>query len=354
MPLKEPGWWYAATPGRDRIARGLRPLGRLYGAVAERCFKRTAPYRAKWPVICVGNLTAGGTGKTPLSLAIADMLIERGEHPAFLTRGYKGQIAGPAWVDPKSHTARHVGDEPMLLARKAPVMVARDRAAGARAIESSGRVCNVIIMDDGLQNPALAKDLALAVVDGTRGIGNGEVIPAGPLRAPLDFQLSLVDAIVVNGRQGDMAPAAEALIYERLRRGFPGPVLSAAIGPAGDVSWIKGHKVMAYAGIGNPGRFFQTVTALGGEVADTVTFADHHEFSEADARRLMERAGSLDAMLVTTEKDQARLTGARGALADLRNASRALAVKMDFPEADRSRLAALLDTVMKKGRADQP
>jgi tetraacyldisaccharide 4'-kinase len=311
------------------------------------------PCRAACPVICVGNLTAGGTGKTPLSLAIADMLVARGERPVFLTRGYKGRISGPVWVDLESHTARDVGDEPLLLARKAPVMVAQDRAAGARAIEASDVSCSVIVMDDGLQNPSLEKDLVLAVVDGTRGIGNGEVIPAGPLRAPLDFQLSLVDAIVVNGAEGAAGSAAEELIYERLRRNFPGPVLSAAVAPVGDATWLRTERLLAYAGIGNPNRFFHTVRSLGGDVVDTAVFADHYGFCEEDARHLLERARSLKATLLTTEKDHARLTGARGALADLRNASRVLAIRLIFEEADRNRLAALIHTTMTKSGASQ-
>jgi tetraacyldisaccharide 4'-kinase len=294
------------------------------------------PYRARLPVICVGNLTAGGTGKTPLSLAIAESLLVAGEHPVFLTRGYRGRLAGPLWVDRKAHTARDVGDEPLLLARSAPAVVARDRKAGAALIERSGQPASVIIMDDGLQNPALAKDLSIAVVDGARGVGNGEVIPAGPLRAPLELQLSRVDCIVVNG--GEEGPFGA-----RLRREFPGPVLSAAIAPADGSEWLTGARVVAYAGIGNPGRFFATLEALGAEVVARVPFPDHHTFGGQNAARLLALARERSAELVTTEKDLVRLHGAQGRLAELRLHSRALGIRIDLTEGDQVRLMSLIE-----------
>jgi tetraacyldisaccharide 4'-kinase len=184
--LDEPTWWYGG--GGDFRQRALVPLGRLYGWIAERRYSRHRPYRSRLPVICVGNFTAGGTGKTPLAIAIARLLIARGERPVFLTRGYGGRTAGPAWVAASPGAARLYGDEPLLLCAVAPTLVARDRRAGVIAIEADRRQPTVIVMDDGLQNGAVAKDLSLALVDGKRGVGNGEVIPAGPLRAPLDFQ----------------------------------------------------------------------------------------------------------------------------------------------------------------------
>ncbi len=207
MRLDEPSWWY----GKDgeRMARLLRPLSRIFSHFAvERLTKRT-PYRSRLPVICVGNFTAGGTGKTPLTLHIARLLAASGEHPAILTRGYGVKRAGPYWIDDMSELAEDVGDEPLLLARVAPTLVAHDRRAGAVAIETSGRNISVIVMDDGLQNPALAKDLTIAIVDAVRGIGNGEVIPSGPLRAPLDVQLAITDAILVNTPPNAEAPRAD-------------------------------------------------------------------------------------------------------------------------------------------------
>ena len=294
MPFDEPGWWYGAD---DRRARWLAPAARLWSRVAIARHARQHPYRSRLPVICIGNFTAGGTGKTPLALHIAALLKNAGENPVLLTRGYGGRLAGPLWVEPGRQDASDVGDEPLLLARTAPVMLARDRRRGALAIEAEENVggagpASVIVMDDGLQNPALAKDLAIALVDGMRGVGNGLVMPAGPLRAPLEFQLGLVDAIVVTRRPGAADPVTQAAqattpttpptttatdaqpglsgqsaksgksgepaeppasamdpttapiagprVLASLRQGFPGPVLSAAQSPVGDTSWLAG------------------------------------------------------------------------------------------------------------------
>src|SRR6476661_643641 len=194
--LDEPSWWYAPAPGR--LAMLLQPLGAIYGRVAEARYFRTTPYRSRLPVICIGNFTSGGTGKTPLAIHLCERLKAAGHEPAVLTRGYGGRLSGPYWVNAASDVARDVGDEALLLARAAPTLVARDRRAGAHAIEMGPHPVTVIVMDDGLQNPGLAKDLTIAVVDGGRGLGNGLTMPAGPLRAPLPFQLELTDAIVVN------------------------------------------------------------------------------------------------------------------------------------------------------------
>jgi tetraacyldisaccharide 4'-kinase len=321
----------------------------VWGAVARRNYERATPYRAKLPVICIGNFTVGGTGKTPLALFVASELQQSGKRPVFLTRGYGGRLAGPHWVNTETDTATDVGDEPLLLARRAPTLVARDRAAGARAIEVRANA-DVVIMDDGLQNPALAKDLTLALVDGRRGIGNGRVIPAGPLRAPLDFQLDLADAVVVNGplESADAEPNAAA---DWLRARFPGPVLSASVHPADAVPWLDGTAVIAYAGIGAPQRFFDLLARLGADVRQTIPFPDHHAFTEADAGRLLDLAGSMSAQLVTTEKDWVRLDPAGGATAKLKAASRPLPVAMRFDERDRGRLAALLETAFKRDAA---
>ncbi len=209
MRLDEPGWWYGTgadeRPGLTAHVRTpvLRALSRLYGRIVEQRFHRRQPYRSRYPVICVGNFVAGGTGKTPLALLIARLIIAQGGNPVFLTRGYGGRERGPVWVSEGANAAWRFGDEPLLLARVAPTLVARDRKAGVHMIEDSGRDVAAVIMDDGLQNPALVKDLSIAVIDGVRGLGNGEVIPAGPLRAPMAFQLGLVDAIAVREPQAD-------------------------------------------------------------------------------------------------------------------------------------------------------
>ncbi len=347
MPVNEPSWWHAAT--LERPARLLAPFGFLYGAMTERRFRKNKPYRSRLPVICIGNLTAGGTGKTPLALLVAEYLASKGETPVFLTRGHGGRAAGPRWVDPARDTARITGDEALLLARAAPVLIARDRKAGTLAIEREGTRASVIVMDDGLQNPALEKDLAVAVVDGARGLGNGRIIPAGPLRARLEFQLGLVDAVVVNGPAGASAEGRETEVQADFRRRFGGPVLAAEPMPAGDTSWLAGASVAAYAGIGNPRRFFDMLRAEGANLAVEKTFPDHHVFSERDARDLLALAGAHGSLLVTTEKDLVRLAGAGGARAKLRERSRALPIRLVFSDRDGETIAGLVDGALRTG-----
>jgi tetraacyldisaccharide 4'-kinase len=236
-----------------------------------------------------------------------------------------------------------VGDEPLLLAAARPTLVCRDRAEGARAIAAGAAAVDVIIMDDGLQNPGLAKDLTLAVVDGIRGIGNGRVIPAGPLRAPLDFQLDLVDAVVINRGSADGTAAPSGDFAERLRRDFAGPVLEARIVPGGATDWLASAPIVAFAGIGVPDRFFATLAALGAEPVARITFPDHHVFTPADAVRLMDLAGAHGATLVTTEKDHARLVGGDGVLGALHAEARALPIRLALDQRDESRLVALIE-----------
>ncbi len=352
MPVREPGWWYGERQGP--IGRLLGPLlitaARLWGYAAERRIKRASPYRASLPVICVGNFTAGGTGKTPLAIHIAGLLAARGERPAFLTRGYGGRRRGPHRVDAALDTAADVGDEPLLLARHAPVVVARDRVAGARAIEAQAGVAppTVIVMDDGLQNPALAKDLVVAVVDGRRGTGNGLVIPAGPLRAPLALQLGIADAIVVNlpreiAVKGDVAANGVASDF---RDSFKGPVLEAMVEADGETAVLAGQRVLALAGIANPARFYDLLAELGADIAARAEFADHHAFSQADARGVLAKADQLGARIVTTEKDWVRIAGGKGALGELAARAWPLPVRLAFDTRDATRLAALLDSAL--------
>ncbi|CAN0401837.1 unnamed protein product, partial [Phaeothamnion confervicola] len=264
VPKAEPAWWYG--PPDSLPARLLQPAARLWGHTAARRMAQDSPYAPSLPVVCVGNFTAGGTGKTPLSILIATMLTARGERPAFLTRGYGGRISRPHVVNPGLDTAADVGDEPLLLARHGPVIVARNRRAGAQAIEAMSGISppTVIVMDDGLQNPALAKSLTIAVVDGRRGLGNGRVIPAGPLRAPIDLQLALAGAIVVNRPRG--VPDDEQHVVKSLRRTFAGPVLEATVEPAYTGPTLKGARVLALAGIANPARFTDLLAEMGAEL----------------------------------------------------------------------------------------
>lgn len=347
VPLEEPAWWYAGPRhGTGSLAeRLLGPLGDLYATVLERRFRTTTPVQSGLPVICVGNFTAGGTGKTPLTRFLIDFLSQRAKTAVCLSRGYGGSLAGPVWVDAAQHSAGQVGDEPLLVAQSAKVVVARDRRAGLAAIVTAGGA-DAVIMDDGLQNPSLVKDLSIAVVDARRGVGNGRVIPAGPLRGRLGFQLGLVDCIVVMGPDPE---GAEAPIFEDLKKRFPGPVLRGKVEAAGETEWIAGRKLIAYAGIANPHRFFRLVEGFGPETLHRRSFADHHVFTELEAARLLADAEAAGAELITTEKDLARLSGTTGARADLRARSRTLPIAVTFEERDLVRLGALVDGVLKGG-----
>lgn len=296
---------------------------------------RTNPYRSMLPIICVGNFTAGGSGKTPFTAMLARDLIARGERPVILSRGYGGVVKGPHWVDLAADTATDAGDEPLLLARVAPVVVARDRKAGALAIERRG-VASVIVMDDGLQNPALVKTLSFAVIDTTRCLGNWQVIPAGPLRMPLEAQTKLVDALVYNG------PVNHHFLDE-MQRLCPVPALNAWLQPDG-IRFLAGTRHVAFAGIGNPERFFETVRAHGATLIEAIPFPDHARFSDQDADRLLALAARHNAQLITTEKDHVRLTGSPK-LDALARVSRTLPVQMKLHAASQG----VLDQLLRKG-----
>jgi tetraacyldisaccharide 4'-kinase len=279
----------------------LAPLGFLYGAISGRRMLRKGR-RAAVPVICVGNYSLGGAGKTPTVMALVKLLRTAGETPVVLSRGYGGQLAGPVRVDGEAHTAADVGDEPLLLSRSAPVIVSRDRVAGVDAAQTVG--ASVIVMDDGFQNPSLQKHVSLIVVDSNRGLGNGCVFPSGPLRAPLAVQLDRTDVLIVAGN----GSAAGKLAEEVEARG--GLVLTSRIVADGDVvASLRGKRVLAFAGIGDPQRFFATLTASGIDVVATRTFDDHHPFTAPEINQLSEDARKGSLTLVTTEKDFVRLRG---------------------------------------------
>ncbi|HLH93154.1 MAG TPA: tetraacyldisaccharide 4'-kinase [Xanthobacteraceae bacterium] len=334
--MREPAFWWR-PPGF--LAAALAPLGALYGAVAARRMARRGR-RARVPVICVGNLTLGGSGKTPSAIAVARMLQKAGERPAFLTRGYGGRLAGPVAVMPV-HTAADVGDEPLLLARVAPTIVARDRVAGAGAVPADA---TVIVMDDGLQNASLAKSISVVVLDGPRGIGNGKVFPAGPLRAPLADQLARCQAVLVIG---DAAAAANGIIAATRQRGRA--VLTGRLVPdVAAVAQLSGRDVLAFAGIGNPEKFYATLRAAGIAVAEQRSFADHHVFTAAEAAELIAHADAHGLTLVTTEKDHARMSG-QTSLAALAARSVTLPVTLEIDTADvLAQLAA--DVLHDRGR----
>ena len=299
--MHEPAFWYRPS---SWISRLLMPLGALYGLVAGQRLQRQG-FDAGIPVLCVGNYHVGGAGKTPMVLALTKMLRDLGETPVVLSRGYGGRLRGPIKVDPERHAAADVGDEPLMLARTVPVVVARDRIGGVALARSQG--ASVILMDDGFQNPAIAKDASLIVIDGDRGLGNGRVFPAGPLRAPLPPQLERTDALIVVG-DGTAAKTVAAAIAARGR-----PVLSAHL-RADDASLalLRGKRVLAFAGIGDPIRFFRTLRANGIEVVRERAFADHHPFSKSEIETLITEAKRDALTLVTTEKDLARLRSGEG------------------------------------------
>lgn len=354
MPLDEPAWWYRTQPTLS--ARMLAPVAGIWGYVAERRMVRTVPYRSTLPVVCIGNFTAGGTGKTPLTRVVAGILGELGHAPVALTRGYGGTCAGPHQVHVRRDSSAIVGDEPLLLAATLPVMISRNRAAGAGAIEAMAAPADgrsrVIVMDDGLQNPALAKDLTIAVVDGRRGLGNGRVMPAGPLRAPIERQLSRVDAIVVN-RQGQADPAGADAVARHLRAQFSGPVLQAATVASGNTGWLGERPVIAFAGIGAPQRFFALLSTLGATMAGQRSFPDHHAFSEIDAGKLLAEAASSGAGLVSTEKDWVRLSGRGPKCTALQAATRVLRIELALDASDRGTLVHLLRDAIAR-RAAKP
>ncbi|WP_020177024.1 tetraacyldisaccharide 4'-kinase [Methyloferula stellata] len=287
------------------MARLLAPLGWAYGAVTVQRMSRGGA-RTGVPVFCVGNFVAGGAGKTPTAIAIAHRLQAQGEKPAFLSRGYGGKAGpGPVLVDAARHTAEDVGDEALLLARVAPTIVGADRVASAALAVKTG--ASVVILDDGLQNPSLAQDLRLAVVDGTAGIGNGLCIPAGPLRAPLSGQLASISAILIVGEG--------AATSNKAIRASKKPILTARFVAEEDMaSQLAGKPVVAFAGIGLPEKFKATVLDVGATIAGWRSFPDHHVYSAEELRRLQSDAAQRLAALVTTEKDYVRIAPLLAAL----------------------------------------
>ena len=299
--MREPAFWYRPS---SWISRLLLPLGALYGLVAGQRLQREG-FDAGIPVLCVGNYHVGGAGKTPTVLALAKLLRDLGETPVVLSRGYGGRLRGPIKVDPARHVADDVGDEPLMMAGSVAVVVARDRIAGV-ALARSQRA-SVILMDDGFQNPAIIKDASLIVIDASRGLGNACVFPAGPLRAPLKPQLARTDALIVIG-DGIAAQGVAAAIAAR-----GAPVLSAHLRPDdASVASLGGKRVLAFAGIGDPARFFRTLTASGIAVVAERVFADHHPFTKSEIESLLAEAKREALTPVTTEKDLARLRGAAG------------------------------------------
>lgn len=321
--MRTPEFWYPANGRPSSILPWLlAPFAFGYSVAGWLRLRFAQPYHAAVPVICAGNLTAGGTGKTPLALALAARLAARGVKPHFLTRGYGGSLKGPVLVAPDRHSAAEVGDEALLLAAMAPTWVARNRKAGAQAAMAAG--AQVIILDDGHQNPHLHKDLSLLLICAERGFGNGRVIPAGPLREPVQRGFARAGAIVMIG-EGAHAPATAKPLL-RAQRILRGP------------EQIRGKNIFAFCGIGAPQQFFDMLSNAGAALTGAHAFPDHHPYTDEEFNAIIAAAAQSDAMPLTTEKDWVRLSPSQR--------QQVCAIAMDISFCDEAALAQLLDHVM--------
>ncbi|GAB6051640.1 tetraacyldisaccharide 4'-kinase [Magnetospira thiophila] len=318
--MRPPDFWFRA--GFDFRSWALAPLAALFTLAGRRRRARCQPQKVSVPVLCIGNLSLGGAGKTPVALAVAQRLHLLGGRPHFLTRGYKGREKGPLRVDPRLHRAADVGDEPLLLARVAPTWVAAERPAGAEAAIAAG--ATHLILDDGFQNPSLHQDLALLVVDGGIGFGNERVVPAGPLREPVSDGLARAQGVVLIGY--DRCAVADQIGDLALHRAHFRPLRE-----------LDNRNLLAFAGIGRPEKFFATLRNAGGKLVATRGFADHYPYTEADIRALLREAAAVDATLITTAKDAVRLPPS------LRDAVQVLEVDLSWED------ELLLDDWLKTG-----
>ena len=325
--MQAPDFWFR-PPGLRAVF--LSPLGALYRRATARRVARAPEHQGVVPVICVGNINAGGTGKTPTVIWVLTQLQSGFHTPHVVTRGYGGSLTGPVRVDPTVHTASEVGDEPLLLAAFAEVWVSRDRAAGARAAEAAG--ATVIVLDDGHQNPSIKKTFSLIVVDAAQGFGNGLCLPAGPLREPVAAGLARADAVLSIG-----SDAAQTQFTARWGAEVTVPHFCARLDPLQTgMSW-EGERVMAFAGIGNPAKFFSTLRDLGAHVVRAEPLDDHQTLPTALLGRLESEAMALGAQLVTTEKDAVRLP------ASFRQKVITLPVRLNMAKTDA--LRAMIQTV---------
>lgn len=333
MNFRTPPFWYDTRSFRRKLCvKVLSPLGKIYGWLVRQRADLYYPVPLAKPVICVGNLVAGGAGKTPTVMALSDLMKEKGYNPHILTRGYGGDEPGPLQVSSSRDTAADVGDEALLLVEKAPVWVSRNRPLGAQEAIDSG--ANLILMDDGFQNPVIYKDFSLLVIDGAVGFGNGHVMPAGPLREPLDFGLSRAHAVLVIGDD-------KANVAEETRRHAPDlPVLMARLMPDADNPNIAGKNIFAFAGIGRPEKFRQTLMDAGAIVEGWSGFPDHFVYIEEDLRELITAADARGMPVITTAKDHVRLPPA---LKD-----RVLKFSVHLEWQDAGGLASLIEEALQK------
>lgn len=318
---------------RGVISTLLWPLEQAWIFGARRRLAKGPWERLDIPVICVGNINAGGTGKTPSVIALLEMLAKMGVRAHVVSRGYGGSLDGPVLVEEQVHKAADVGDEPLLISAFGPCWVSKDRAAGAKAAIAAG--AEVIILDDGFQNPVLVKDFSIVVVDAEVGFGNGRCMPAGPLREPLTDGLARADIVLSIGGN-----AAQTQLFVQSAR------WQAQLQPLETGMEWKGTRVLAFAGIGRPGKFFATLKGLGADIVATREFADHAPYTDTVLKRLLAEANAKSAQLVSTEKDIARLPD------HFKREVIALPVRLEFddPEA----VKAALENLLAARRAENP